>query len=203
MLLPIRERSIDSAWRLGYPESRHGGGIRGEKSAASEQQKDIGNRAPRRWFSWSTQHNWVARAAAYDEHLAEQDRLLWEERRRHLREQDWSQAEEVRGIISDALPYARGFIQRHTTVVRRAGQTFTTVTETFDISSLVRALSDTSKVQRLTVNEPTENIQLTGAALDAYIASQLARLANGGETGVGDGFEPDDSEADEEADGDD
>lgn len=163
----LREGSIDAAYARAKPD-----------------QNQIGKRAPAQWFQWSAKYEWVARAAAYADHLAEQDRLLWEERRRHLREQDWSQAEEVRSIITDALPYARGFVRRQVNVIRRPGQTTTIITEEFDIAALALVLEKASKVQRLASDQPTENINnLSGAALDAAIARALDELSDRGQAG--------------------
>lgn len=188
-LLPPRERSIDRAWR----------------DAANEGQNRDGKRAPGNWAAWSATHHWVKRALAHDEHVAEQNRLLWEERRTLLREQDWEMAQTARGIIAVALPEASGFIQRTERFLpgENGAPNTVIITEQFNISALMRALTEASKLQRLATDEPTENIKLTGSALDAYIARQLARVANGGETGVGNGPEPDAAETDSETDADD
>lgn len=165
--LYLEHGSIDAAWR-----------------ATNQGQTSNAKRAPGQWAVWSAKYDWVARAAAYADHLAEQDRLLWEERRRLSREQDWSQADKVRSIIEDALPYARGFIHRQKHVVRRAGQTTTTIIESFDIVGLSKVLTEASKIQRLASDQPTENINnLSGAALDAAIQRALDELANGDKAG--------------------
>lgn len=166
--LPVRERSIDAAYRARNPQAKS-------------------NHANGAWTGWSAKYEWVARALAHDDHLAEQDAQLWEERRRRLREQDWSQAEEVRGIITDALPYAHGFIRRQKNVIRRPGQTTTIITETFDITALALVLEKASKIQRLSTGDSTENINnLSGAALDAIIDRELDRrlagIADDGQT---------------------
>lgn len=171
--LPVRGRSLDAAYRAG----------------AKQGENRDGKIAPSHWAAWSSKHEWVARAAAYDEHLAEQDRLQWEERRRRLRERDWEQADQLRQVVADALPHANQFVRRQTTTVRgnaAAGiPDREIVTLQFDITALARVLTDASKLQRLAADEPTERVQLTGAALDAYIAAQLARLADSGEAGDG------------------
>lgn len=183
MLLPARERSIDAAWR-----------------AANQQQTSSDRRANGQWMGWSAKYNWVERAAAYDQHLAKQDEELWEERRRRLREQDWSQAEELRSIITEALPYARGFIHRQKHVVRRAAQTTTTIIESFDIVGLSKVLTEASKIQRLSTGDSTENINnLSGAALDAAIARALAELADAGQAGHAPAPADDEASADDDA----
>lgn len=157
----LNEGSIDAAFARAKPD-----------------QNQIGKRAPAQWFQWSAKHDWVARAAAYQEHLAEQDRLLWEDRRRQLREQDWSNSQEARDIIMAALPEASRFIERQERFVRGGNGVpdQLIITENFNIMGLMRALTDASKLQRLTVNEPTENINnLSGAALNAAIEREFAR----------------------------
>lgn len=182
--LPPGERSIDLAWRKG----------------AKRGQKRDGKRAPTGWQTWSSKFDWVKRALAHDEHLAELDRLRWAERRKQLQEADWQDGQEVRKMVMSALPEASRFIKRKEVFVKgEKGQpNQLIITESFNIVSLVNALSGADKLQRLATDEPTEHIQLTGSALDAYIAGQLARLANGGEAGVGDGPEPDEAEEDAE-----
>lgn len=159
--------------------------------AASEQGKRVRS-APRRWYTWSSDHSWVLRAAAYDEYLAEEDRLLWEERRKRLKERDWDQAEALRQIVEDALPHAERFLRQSTVTVPGDPQRGTPerqiITVQFDIAALTRVLVEASKLQRLATDEPTDNINhLSGAALDAAIERELARrvaeLAHPGETG--------------------
>lgn len=170
-MLPPRQRSIDEAYRANGDQNR------------------IGKRAPSGWFGWSQKYDWVKRAAAYDQHLAKQDEELWEERRRRLREQDWSQADKVRSIIEDALPYARGFVRRQKNVIRRQGHTTTIITEEFDITALALVLEKASKIQRLSTGDSTENINnLSGAALDAAIQRALDEVARGADD---DGLRPD------------
>lgn len=187
-LLP-RDRSIDAAWR----------------SAAKPQQDRVGKRAPRQWFTWSSDHEWVRRAAAYDQYLAEQDRLLWEDRRRQLRHRDWDQADRLRQVVEDGIDNARQFVRQNRTFIRgEDGEPDREIiTLTFDIGALAQVMERASKLQRLATDEPTANIQLTGAALDAYIAEQLARVTHGGEASIGDGSEPDATEADSGAESDD
>src|SRR5262245_43707892 len=100
MVLPARERSIDEAYRRADPQQNHSG-----------------KRAAWQWWRWSVAHDWVNRAAAYDAHLAEQDRLLWEERRRQLKEADWADGEAERELVRAALPHARQFIHQQRTVI--------------------------------------------------------------------------------------
>lgn len=175
-LLLAHERSIDAAW---------------SKSATKQHQKRDGKRAPGNWAKWSSEHDWVARALAHDEYLAGQDELLWTERRRQLREQDWDNAQEARDIIAEALPEASRFVERREKWIKGkdGAPDQLIITESFNIMGLMRALTDASKLQRLATDEPTENINnLSGAALNAAIdrefAKRLAELAHGGQAGA-------------------
>lgn len=174
-LLSPRERSIDAAW---------------SKTTEKEQEKR-GQKVPRHWYAWSSEHDWVARALAHDEYLAEQDQFLWEERRRQLREQDWDNAQEARDIIAEALPEASRFVERREKWIKGkdGAPDQLIITESFNIMGLMRALTDASKLQRLATDEPTENINnLSGAALNAAIdrefAKRLAELAHGSQAGA-------------------
>ncbi len=162
--LPVHERSIDAAWRV----SKGGQGR-------------IDKRAPGRWRTWATNNNWVARSAAYDEYLAEQDRLQWEKRRADMRERDWQQAEELRRLVDDAIPHAQQFIRSKRTFAQgQDGEPDREIiTLNFDITGLTRVLVDASKLQRLAADLVTDNIHLSGAALDAVISRELARVAGG------------------------
>jgi hypothetical protein len=168
--MPVRERSIDAAWR-----------------AANPRQERSDRRANGQWMGWSAKHEWVARAAAYDAYLAEQDRLLWEERRRAMREREWARGDALHDLIERALPFAEQFIHhRREFIPGRDGQADREViTMSFDVTGLSKVSIDASKLQRLSTGDPTERQELSGAALDALLARELARVANGGEAGLG------------------
>lgn len=182
MLLPARERSIDLA-----------------HARANGRQVVIGKRAPPAWFRWSVAHDWVKRAAAYDQHLAKQDELLWEERRRRKKEREWTEAELIRDVLEEAIPHARQFIRHKTAYVKgeNGAPDREIITVEFDIVGLATVAEKMQRIQNLVLGDATENVNLSGAALDAYIAAQLVRLADGGE--ASDGGAPDaDADAAEE-----
>src|SRR5690606_22056440 len=82
--LDPQARSLDAAYRR----------YRGDKRATKGPQ-----RAPGYFARWSIRHNWVNRAAAWDDHLeAErlwQDRNVWLARQKELRETEWSVASQL------------------------------------------------------------------------------------------------------------
>ena len=180
-ILPARERSIQAAYR-----------------ASSPRKDSIGRRASGQWSQWAVAYDWVARAAAYDTHLAEQDRLLWEERRRRMREREWARGDALHDLVEQALPSASQFIhsQRQLIPGRDGAPDREVITLSFDVTGLSRVSLDASKLQRLATDEPTDNINnLSGATLDAYITAQLARLADGGKASNGGAPDDDDDTA--------
>lgn len=170
--LPIEQRSIDAAWRRasGLQEtSNHANGV---------------------WTGWSSKYNWVARATAHDTYLAkkEQDEYdaLWEERRRIARQRDFEQADKIRAIIDESLPHAERFIKSSRSFIqgKDGAPDKEIITLSFDLTGLSRVLTDVSKLQRLANDQSTENIGLSGAALDAAILRELAKLANSGQAAI-------------------
>lgn len=185
--LPPRVRSIPNALRL-----------------ADNLTKDQPLVGLGKWEKWSSTWEWIKRALAYDDHNAAEELEKWEERKRIARENDWQQANALRAIVDGALPSANQFFKRQVgqpqggvpTVVDAEGRIISQgvpaqviITVAFDVVGMTTVLREASKIQRLTVNEPTDNINnLTGATLDAALQRALDQLAleaisNGGETG--------------------
>lgn len=192
MQLEPADRSIDNAWR----------------AATRQGQNRDGRRAPRQWGVWSSKYKWTARLLAYTDHLAEQDRQLWEDRKRQLRERDWEQGDHLRAhadalseVLTEALPEARRFVRVTASVELLDGRIIQT--ETFDIVGLgsvsdavSRIIERASKVQRLAADEPTDNVNYSGSTLDALIARELARVTNARETIDAQALAPDEPEQD-------
>lgn len=183
---PAATRSIDAAWRR----------------YTNRPQTVDGKRAPPAWGKWSVKYAWLARATAHDAYLAkrEQDEYdaVWLERRRIARERDYTQADELRRIIDDALPQAERFIRTQRSFIpgrpaqpARDGQPAQAatpdrevITMGFDVVGLSKVLAEASKLQRLSNDLSTENVELSGAALYASIQRELAQLASQGATPV-------------------
>lgn len=180
--LYLEHGSIDAAWL-----------------ATNPQQTGNGKRAPGQWTGWASKYEWVARATAYADHLAEQNRLLWEQRQRELQERDWQQADRMRRIVDEAQVMADQFLRSKTTtipgvptvvdadgnVIQHGTPTRQLITTALDIVAVSKVMLDASKQQRLATGQSTEHIELSGAALDAAIerlALGLAGLADGGQT---------------------
>lgn len=181
--LPVESRSIDEAWRTSPKDRPNNAQI-----------------APRHWQDWASKYNWVARVTAHDAYLSQREQAAedekWIKRRLQMRERDWQQgddlrnhAELLRSVVAEAIPNARSFVHSRRTV-REDGTIIQTLI--FDIVGLgntsdavARIVERASKVQRLATNEPTENIHLSGAALDAIIDGGMASLADIGKAGAG------------------
>ena len=167
---PAATRSVDAAWR----------------QASNRQER--GNHAPGFWTARSVKYSWLARATAHDAYLAkiEQDErdAIWLERRRIARDRDYTQADALRHIFDEALPQAERFIRTQRTIVPARGDTpeREVITMSFDIVGLSKVLAEASKLQRLSNNESTENIELSGAALYAAIRRELGDVASSSAT---------------------
>lgn len=172
--LPLRLRSVELAFRT-----------------INKIPDDVEVSVPIQWRKWCTNFEWRKRAIAHDDMMAERELAKWEERRVAARERDWEQAEALRDIVAGALPSATQFFRRQVsqpqggvpTIMNEAGQVIqqgvpaqVVVTVAFDVVGMTSVLREASKIQRLTVNESTENINnLTGAALDAALERAIAQ----------------------------
>lgn len=146
-----RPRSIDEAYRRHYAELR---GLPMGHNQVTEK------RAPGQWRRWARGQNgkgqpipgaksWEARAAAYDDHLAAQDRQRWEQRHRQLRELDWTVGTELRDLAAEILSHTPQFLKTTRRLVRggegHPDQIVTTVE--LDGAFLLKALKLASELQ--------------------------------------------------------
>lgn len=165
-LLQAGKRSIEVLWQEGA------GKVRGKR----------GQIAPRHWYRWSSEHDWVNRAAAYDQHLFDLELETVERRKREQRELEWQIAKMGLQIVLDALPTARQFMRSE----RRfyPGENGTpdreVITISFDVTGLSIAGNNFGKQGRLSNEQPTDHLQLSGAALDALLAREYTRIVYGG-----------------------
>lgn len=68
--LPPWSRSIDAAYRE-HQEKCKGAEQKGRQKGGKKSAEDEPSRAPRRWQTWSSENNWVARVREYDTYRAE------------------------------------------------------------------------------------------------------------------------------------
>lgn len=133
--------------------------------AIKARQKRDGKRAPGNWAKWSVRFNWVKRALAYDEYRAEQDRIAYEQERRQDKQERIRLLKAYRRRLETALaaldPQAA---------------------EWRDVTAGLKVVIDELRSEY--DDNPTQRVELSGAALNAAIERELARLAHGGEAGA-------------------
>lgn len=125
-------------------------------------------------FGWSLRNAWQDRVARFDELEHEARMLRREQRQRQLEDADWATGQELRDAALNLLGLTLQALQA-------AGGDVTALNIT--PGHVVQMADLASKLQRLSTNEPTDNVAFSGAALDAAIARELAKLANGPEAG--------------------
>ena len=163
-------RSLNEAYRRYRAEK---GPQQGRNEAAPKRSL----RAPGGWVRWFRGQDskgqpkpgaktWAERAAAYDEHLAEQDRQKWEARRRQVREQDWGAGEELRDLAANILAQSPQFLKTTRRLIKGHGGApdREVVTIALDGSFLLRAVKLASDLQRQAaeVLPPTQRLEHTG-----------------------------------------
>lgn len=126
-------------------------------------------RAPGNWERWAYGKNskgiyvpgayaWVERAAAYDSYLAAQDRDVWEERRRELRQLDWEFGQKLRELAERILEASPNFLQaKRRLIPGRDGQPDQEIINVAIKAELLPKLVEVaSKLQRLAAEMETE-----------------------------------------------
>ena len=133
-----------------------------------------GLRVPTRRVStlenWSSRYNWQHRVTLWDLALAEIKQEEWLRRAELVNDLDWNDGQGLR---------------------EAARETLERIIETADpsLGMLAQVFAAASKLQRLATNEPTDNVNLTGYALDAAIEKEISRLAGAGDDGEADSIE--------------
>ncbi len=121
---------------------------------------------------WSVKFHWQARILDYVrvKDLEREQRRA--ERRQQLEDDDWATGDDLRKVARGLL----SLLARKTKAVsdKEGDIDDTNVTS----AQITQALKIGSELQRLSTNEPTANINLSGAALDTAIEAELNRLAN-------------------------
>ena len=120
-----------------------------------------GLRVPTRRVStlenWSSRYNWQHRVTLWDLALAEIKQEEWLRRAELVNDLDWNDGQGLR---------------------EAARETLERIIETAEpsLGMLAQVFAAASKLQRLATNEPTDNVNLTGYALDAAIEKEISRF---------------------------
>lgn len=122
-----------------------------------------GKRPSKAWYQRSQQYEWWARAAAWDIEQQEQRRRAFEEAAREDKLERIRLLREYRNKLERAL---RALMPE--------------TAEWKDVTAGLKMVTD--ELRNEYDDLPTQPIELSGASLDAAIARELARLADGGET---------------------
>lgn len=134
---------------------------------------------------WSTKYRWLDRVAAWASIEKQKDDDLWEERRRKLKEDDWTQGDLLRERAQSFLAQLPRFLRSSTETVERDGVIVQIVTVGLNtnLREIADVLKTASGLQRLAAEEPTDRVQYSGALLDQLIARELEELADRSQTG--------------------
>lgn len=128
---------------------------------------------------WSARFSWQARVDEFDAWADEQDEIAWAQRRREMKEADWADGGSLRDLGQRILREAPRFIRRTETALPDGNRL---IVLALDAGLAIRALQAGSTLQRLATDEPTENTNLSGSALDAALARELGRLVDRAKT---------------------
>lgn len=109
---------------------------------------------------WSSQFSWQARVAAWEQTLAAEDELLWVERRRKGREDEWDQGTALMSLASSILAEGPKFL--HSTRRYDKALNREIITVSLDGHLAVKALEAASKLRRLATGDTAGNVEISG-----------------------------------------
>jgi len=150
-----------------------------------------GEKPPSRHMStlegWSARFQWQARVNRYLELAAARREAIRAQRVQELAEQDWNLGQNLRTKAGELLAEFDKFKTRQVKeIVDENGDTLRIITVKLNatLSQLAQLAKTASDLQRLAVDEPTNNIGLSGAVLERAIQYELERLAGLSEKGT-------------------
>lgn len=125
---------------------------------------------------WSVIHEWQKRLEAWTAERNQRDQALWEERRRQLREDDWTTGEKLREQANAALEQVPQFLKTTRRVIKGSqGQPDREViTMGLKLGEVSDAAATASKLQRLAAEMPTERQQVD-ATVTGITSDDLAK----------------------------
>lgn len=191
-VLPPLQRSIDAAWRKFQAEPKEPPADR-TRNVRINKLGGVGKLpyqptpppppptnpfAPGNWRQWSSKHDWVRRADAWDDHVADLKEDEWIERREQLRQMDWDLGMELRAIVHEGLIVSRDFIRRRVVnIPADEGQPAQTIiTEQFDITGLAMVAEKMTKIMDKATQATGDGKNYKGGILDKLIEREIARV---------------------------
>lgn len=134
---------------------------------------------------WSSRYEWQARLARYLDIEAEKREERRQRRREELEDADWEYGKALREKAREFIDELSRFKQRRVQTIQEDDGTevrIVTVELDASIAELARALKTASDLQRLSTNEPTDNIDIRGSALLSEIMREMDNLNPPGES---------------------
>jgi hypothetical protein len=199
LLQDERPRSLDAAYRahVGRESYASGTPLRASDAWRRWYQGRDANGARRQYQSRPVP-TWSDRAQAYDDHLAELDRVVWEQRRVAVREADWQAGEALRDLAAQVLAQTPQFVKTARRLVKggKGVPDREVITLALDGTFLLKTLDLASALQRQAaeVLPATQRLEHTGAGGGPIQHSQVTiYLPDNGRTPVPD----DETETDE------
>jgi hypothetical protein len=128
---------------------------------------------------WSSRYQWQARLAAYQDLENEKREAIREARREALEDLDWENGESLRQAVMQYVEELPKFLVERTQKVEQEDGTVTEVVFVqlnASLSQLSQGLKIASELQRLSVHEPTENVNISGSALIGELIKELDDL---------------------------
>lgn len=131
--------------------------------------------------SWGAKFDWQSRVARWDVINSEGMREVYLERQLQAREKDWTIGNQLRDKVIELLVLVDNFKTTETTetIDPDTDEKIRVITMKLNtnIQQLSRAAKLASDLIRMSVDLPTERVELAGSALDDQIEKEMAELA--------------------------
>jgi hypothetical protein len=134
---------------------------------------------------WSVAHDWQKRIEAWTAEQQQVDQVLWEGRRRAIREADWEAGEALRLLAADILQETPQFLKTTRRFIKGTNGTpdREVITVGIDIGAMLKALAQASDLQRQSAGMPkvvdvtsdgeaigVNSLDLSGLSIEQLIA---------------------------------
>lgn len=132
---------------------------------------------------WSSEYNWLERTSAFDAYYEALAQKRWERRQRKIRENDYSQAAELRKLATRIFAESPKFIKASRKVTERnedGSPKTVVVTLALDANLAINALNTASKLQRQAagIDDTKVKHEITGKDGQPIETKQTVDLSN-------------------------